>query len=483
MRLGGSTSTTLPHDHIFEQIAGNGEINLTAVMRLEAGGRFAVGLPKLCSTIMLLSMFSVVLNIISHTEMQREHNDYDIDLDAPYFNARDRRRQKNEKRNRTESMPKDIDVESRSVKDWESPDHLSAQHTVHPRVACLRFKAGTQRMIEGGCAGGDLDYNLGQKYYFGHPKTSAIPLNDPSYVKAATLSEQDMNNTYVETDECKYPESQFAEKARTNPEDNVWSPRPICNDIHSIGFDWELFETRNANSTRPPAKYLTMGGAKCIWQITSRNDDNHEETFIFKSNKMSRHIKRHYFQNTAIDGLISGQLGNPRLQSAIEGKITVSDNWNHILPMYGYCGLANIVPFAKAGNLREYILRKFNEERKIDPVVSLQLALQAARGLHQVHMFVNGSPSFTHADMNPSQFLVFKDEDEVPLLQINDFNQGRFLLQNANGEVCPYMTCIKNLRGNRCESVDQILCVFINSHTRKIDHSPERYIYCATVNE
>lgn len=460
-----------------EQIVGNGETNLSVIMKLKDGGRFAAGLPKLCLTIMLLAVFSTVLNVISHTEMQRELNDYDAQLDAPpYFNASNYRKQRKEKQNRIESVPKDIDIEPRLGEDLESPDP-SAQRTVHPRVACLRFKAGTQRIIRG-CAETVDDFDF-------DPKMLAIPLGDQSkgYTKDGIPDELAINNTYVETDECKYPESQFAEKARTSLEDNVWSPRPICNDIHSIGFDWELFETHNTNSTRPPAKYLTMGGAKCIWQITSRNDDNHEETYIFKSNKMSRHIKRHYFQQTAIDGLISGQLGNPRLQSAIEGEIAVSDNWNHILPMYGYCGLANIVPFANGGNLREYILRKFKDkERKIDPVLSLQLALQAARGLHQVHMYINGSASFIHADMNPSQFLVFNEEDEVPLLQINDFNQGRFLLHNSKGDVCPYTTCIKNLRGNRCESAAQILCLII-SHTRKIDHSPERYIYCAKVNE
>lgn len=429
----------------YEQIGGNGEPpNLTVVMRLKDGGQLAAGLPKLCLTIVLLAIFSTVLNVISHTEMQRELNDYDIDLDAPYFATR---KQKNEKQksnhNRKNSRPKSV---PKDMEDWESPG-LSAQQTVHPRVAC--FQAGTQRIR--GCAGIVNDFD---------PKVLAIPLGDQTkgYMTDDKPDEQAINNTYVETDECKYPESQYAEKARTSIDDNVWSPRPTCNDIHSTGFDWELFDTKNTNFTRPPAKYLTMGGAKCIWKITSRNDDNHEETFIFKSNKMSRFIKRHYFHQTAVDGLISGEMGNPRLQSALEGEITVSDNWNHILPMYGYCGLANIVPFAKGGNLREYIDRKFkDEERKIDPVVSLQLALQAARGLHQVHMYIDGSASFIHADMNPSQFLVFNDEDEVPLLQINDFNQGRFLLHNSKDEVCPYTTCLKNLRGNRCESIAQIL--------------------------
>ena len=69
---------------------------------------------------------------------------------------------------------------------------------------------------------------------------------------------------------------------------------------------------------------------------------------------------------------------------------------------------------------------------------TLRMALQAVRGLYQAQLHRGGRPTFVHADLNPSQFLVFaldgkgggNDEDEceggggLPLLQINDFNQG-----------------------------------------------------------
>lgn len=88
---------------------------------------------------------------------------------------------------------------------------------------------------------------------------------------------------------------------------------------------------------------------------------------------------------------------------------------------------------------------------------TLRLALQAARGLYQAQLYWDGKPTFVHADINPSQFLVFlPHSNKLPILQINDFNQGRFLTRSvSNNKTCPFQDCSKNQRGGRYHPPEQ----------------------------
>jgi len=120
----------------------------------------------------------------------------------------------------------------------------------------------------------------------------------------------------------------------------------------------------------------------------------------------------------------------------------------------------------------EYLQNNDNDdnERRFGPMDTLHLALQAARGLYQAQLYWDGKPTFVHADLNPSQFLVFEpysndSKNKLPILQINDFNQGRFLTRSViTNETCPFRSCTKNQRGNRY-------------------HTPERFMNCVDQND
>ncbi|KAL7531913.1 hypothetical protein ACHAXR_004305 [Thalassiosira sp. AJA248-18] len=290
---------------------------------------------------------------------------------------------------------------------------------------------------------------------------SSIPLHTKTQKAEKSDSEDEEEGNgekkYGENEECKYPDASF--QAATAPS--------TCNDIHSLGLDPHIFERSNNNpSHRVSIEYVTMGGAKCVWKVTNREEG---ETVIFKSNKNSRFLKRHFWESNRIDALISGGAGNSQLSRMIDSQNDISsDHWNYILPIYHYCGLANIVPYAD-GTLVEY-LQSYdveNKGRRLGPTDTLRVALQAARGLYQAQLYWDGKPTFVHADLNPSQFLVFKPDKQIPILQINDFNQGRFLTRSIKDkEICPFRSwgCSKNQRGNRY-------------------HTPERFMGCVDQND
>ncbi|KAL7547455.1 hypothetical protein ACHAWF_010752 [Thalassiosira exigua] len=352
----------------------------------------------------------------------------------------------------------------------------------HPRVACFLHHDGVSEdsnprkdSSDEGTSCSSLGANLFPKMQRKQNPMPSIP-REFRELKGGH-DEQEGVNAYHETDTCKFPDPSY--------KDGTVAP-PTCNDVHALGFDSVMFERGlrpHATHPRGTVKYLTMGGAKCVWNVTSWNGAG-EETVIFKSHKDSRFFKGIYWKNNNRDALVSGGRGNVQLTTAMEecgsqlGSSEVDAGWNHILPLYQYCGLANVAPLAK-GSLVEY-MEKHNEQndgRAFGPMDTLRMALQAARGLYQAQMYWKGQPRFAHADINPSQFLVFvptvhRNSDDapspprkLPILQINDFNQGRFLLQSlVTKRTCPFRSCTKNLRGNRW-------------------HTPERFQDCVDQNE
>ena len=351
---------------------------------------------------------------------------------------------------------------------------LDERYNSHPRVVCFFQDGVSSNSTERNNKGTSCNSIAGIRFNLYIKKNeserlSSIPLEAKEYKGGDKEEEEeegyDKVNEYIETDTCKYP----------NDKATAIAP-PTCNEIHSLGFDVNMFQTNYKHPSHQrmsSIKYVTMGGAKCVWKV-----DTNEESFIFKSHKQSRFVKRHFYNQNQIDALISGGRGNAQLSRIFsEGSSSVNDigtpdsDWNHILPMYHYCGLANIVPFAD-GNLEEWIHDNRHSGERLDPTDTLRLALQAARGLYQAHMYWNGRPSYVHADLNPSQFLVFipksdgsNNDTVLPILQINDFNQGRFLTRSiTTNETCPFRSCSKNLRGNRY-------------------HTPERFQGCVDQNE
>jgi len=378
-----------------------------------------------------------------------------------------------------------VPTKSRDAQKYEV-GHGNKRSMAHPRVACFihdaidndstpnknnrkpdAIKKGTNS-----CSS-SVDIIMPKKI-----KKNTMP-SIPLQAKKSPKGEKgdtDDENDYGENDTCKYPDPSY-QATSTAPS--------TCNDIHSLGFDHRMFENKHHPSSHRDSsvKYITMGGAKCVWKVTTLNDKLEEETVIFKSNKNSRFLKRQFWDQNRRDALISGGMGNTQLskmmvQSQSQNGIASdhSSSWNHVLPLYHYCALANIAPYAY-GNLEEYILNydKENHTRRLGPADTLRLALQAARGLYQAQLYWDGKPTFVHADLNPSQFLVFlpyshgsdneASQNTLPILQINDFNQGRFLTRSIeNNETCPFRSCTKNQRGNRY-------------------HTPERFLGCVDQDE
>ncbi|KAL9184036.1 hypothetical protein ACHAXT_002122 [Thalassiosira profunda] len=358
----------------------------------------------------------------------------------------------------------------------ESGERSTAHPLAHPRVACFDSPGANTPSEKGGSCNSRGSYSEGAIRLGGdnsrkqeHPLPS-IPQAKSVKAKGGkggkggkdeSSDENEEENEVGESETCKYAQHPTCDAKAVAPS--------TCNEIHAIGFDRYMF----SKSPRTKVKYIVMGGAKCIWKVTTWNGKE-EETFILKSHKDSRFLKRQFWEANQRDALIAGGAGNAQLSQAIgslDGS-SIGSDWNHILPMYQYCGLANMVPFAD-GTLTEYVSNYEEEHRqRLSPSDAFNLALQAARGLHQAQLYWEGMPTFVHADMNPSQFLVFgpntvdgdKTESRLPILQINDFNQGRFLTRNETGHVCPYKTCSKNLRGNRY-------------------HHPERFIGCVDEND
>lgn len=97
--------------------------------------------------------------------------------------------------------------------------------------------------------------------------------------------------------------------------------------------------------------------------------------------------------------------------------------------------------------------------------------------MYQAQLFVGGKASFVHLDNNLSQFLVFLPDSGsimdtqlhnhggiekglriLPFLQINDFNQGRFLTRSIkNNQTCPFELCTKPKHGLNYYSPERFL--------------------------
>lgn len=271
-------------------------------------------------------------------------------------------------------------------------------------------------------------------------------------------NEGDVDYETDETDDCKYIYDKTKIQAQST-----------CNDIHSFGFDSGIFEF---NNIRPKMRYITSGGAKSVWKVNVTSFDGttrNNEQYILKANKYAKFMKNF-------------DLWEKSRQDAVVTSIAMSTSTgsNQILPLFGYCSLANIVPFAGAGTLNEFIS---NNER-LDPLTTLKVALQVARGLLQSQLYTNGKASFVHGDINPTQYLVIQSnypsirhnsrsrgekignqQETTPIIQINDFNQGRFLTRSVTtNENCPFRVCNNNNRGGRY-------------------HSPEKFYDCADQND
>ena len=263
---------------------------------------------------------------------------------------------------------------------------------------------------------------------------------------------------------------------------------PTCNDIHSMGFDDQMFQKEDYSSWGESIDLLAVGGANSVWKTTSTHHNGGEHA-ILKTMKNMNRFDKDRLDLYALDAMVAGAEGNPQLlellqdETAIsQASTTTSSSWNHIMPIYSHCYIATIAPVA-SGTLKEYVetYPQQHNGQTIHPMEKLRLALQVARGLYQMQMYRYGKPTFAHLDLNPSQFLLFHPQfqpyhqlsggggqqySNMPILQINDFNRGRFLHWDNYNNTCSFQLqgCDKNTRGSRW-------------------HAPDRFIGCTDVNE
>eukprot|EP00804_Cyclotella_cryptica_P030664 CCRYP_018627-RA/>CCRYP_018627-RA protein AED:0.28 eAED:0.28 QI:0/-1/0/1/-1/1/1/0/472 len=242
---------------------------------------------------------------------------------------------------------------------------------------------------------------------------------------------------------------------------------PTCNDVHSIGLTFNSLSCSPAGegrcfSSMAYLKFIGNGGYNSVW----RRETFFKEKVILKMHRPSRAFSELDFDRNRRDALISGKAG----RSPVHYK-------NNVLPVYQYCAFTSIVPMATQ-TLDQYVSKfpQHHEGRLMDATEMFHLAFQAARGLYQSHLYLNGKATNAHSDVKPSQFLVFEPpihdigglspqpNKTFPLLQISDFNRCRFLERSRNNETCPFRICgIK--------------------HKGSTYRSPEEYLECADQND
>lgn len=212
-----------------------------------------------------------------------------------------------------------------------------------------------------------------------------------------------------------------------------------CNCVHELDFNL------------PTLKYLAKGNYKIAWDVVLNNEENgDEEHYVMKTVVYSKvkSSSREVNRNTR-DALIMERAGR-----------APNSHENNVLPMYQYCSLTTIVPFATNLPLDKYIKMRTH----LSAEDMYHLALQASRGLYQMHAYKDGKATYVHADIKPTQFLLFdpppsdseaEDGDGLPVLQINDFNRGTYVTRSSDNEECAFQWCGIKHKGSTYRSPEE----------------------------
>lgn len=186
------------------------------------------------------------------------------------------------------------------------------------------------------------------------------------------------------------------------------------------------------------------------WDVALTDDDQGtEEHYVIKTNKIKASSSE--LDKNTRDALIMERAG--RAPNSYE---------SNVLTMYQYCANSALVPFASKQTLYKYI----QSGRRVGAFEMYHLALQAARGLYQMQSYKNGKSTCVHGDVTAQQLLLFdppqdNEEDDIPLLQLSDFNRGKVLKRSVKTkEPCAFRTC----------GVEHQVSTF---------RSPEEYMKCA----
>lgn len=240
-----------------------------------------------------------------------------------------------------------------------------------------------------------------------------------------------------------------------------------CNDVHSLPFRFgpsESLPLAGINDIYPSGhqiKYLTSGAFRAVWTVTQLNAAAEtEDRLILKTNRaMTRGWSPYYLDQNRRDVLISERAGSSPFLQPLH---------SNLVPVYQYCAFSSVVPFSSAGPLDDYVKGMVGRRQLFGATEQYLLALQAARGLYQAQLFKDGKATHVHADVKPPQFLLFdrgtgsgvdgaSDPHDVPVMQLNDFNRGKFLTRDANdgNATCPFTMCHVKHKGSTYRSPEE----------------------------
>ena len=299
-----------------------------------------------------------------------------------------------------------------------------------------------------------------------------------------------------------------------------------CNDVHSLSFILPTIGSRSNDQEKSSSgggggggrdgitsRYLARGGYRDVWALTQPLNDNHRHNnndddddtddteydngksiaiAAMKTNRLDKHDWWSIFilEKYRRDALISERAGG------LESSTSNGNSNHHVVPLYHYCAFSSIVPYSTSGPLDLYVHGRVHDKYNIrkgimDPIEMYILAMQAARGVYQAHLYNNGYATNAIADIKPPQFLLFtrqeherqrqkqekifdmgkedysdnnndyNDDDDddaltmdrttktttqrameeyinIPIVQLQDFNRGRYLGRNRT---TPYKTC------------------------------------------
>ena len=379
-----------------------------------------------------------------------------------------------------------------------------------------------------------------------------VCIDDSEYCQSLHQHYQQPQGRHMHKKKRKVAESQSRANSKTEPNSHDRSPTDYihmienedctfsdpsyqavpmapstCNDVHSLSFILPTIGSRSNDQEKSSSssggggggrdsitsQYLARGGYRDVWALTQplnnnhRHDNNNDDDdtddteydngksiaiAAMKTNRLDKHDWWSIFilEKYRRDSLISERAG--RLDSS-----TSNGNSNHhVVPLYHYCAFSSIVPYSTSGPLDLYVHGRVHDKYNIrtgimDPIEMFILAMQAARGVYQAHLYNDGYATNAIADIKPPQFLLFtrqeqeqqhqeqekifdideednsdnnndyNDDDDddaltmdrttktttqrameeyinIPIVQLQDFNRGRYLGRNRT---TPYKTC------------------------------------------
>ena len=184
---------------------------------------------------------------------------------------------------------------------------------------------------------------------------------------------------------------------------------PTCNTIHELGMN--MGENRQDTPTPQRIKHLASGGFKDVWAVILEDDSLDDivlKTSVYHRDFTERDLDRH------------------RRDALVMERATSSP---HVLNLHSYCSFSGIVESAST-DLAHWRDRHY---KNLTPMLLLEIAIQLAQGLADMHQFHQGLATVAHADVKPSQYLFINNH-----FVLNDFNRCRFLTKKKKS-VCPFI--------------------------------------------